>query len=589
MKEGLPVLKLIKRMRRREAFLAILCILAVASGSYFELKLPDYMSDLTLLINQGPSASSQIGPIALQMLLVVLISACLTILSGYLSARCASGFTYSLREDEFKHVISLDQEHMLSLSIPSLITLATNDITQVQMITSMGLSLCVKAPTMAVWALVKILGRSGELSLLTAAFVVALCGLQLAIMLRVIPRIRIVQKLMDKINLLARENLSGINVVHAFNAEQYQIDKFNRTNLEMNSLQIKNQKLFAIMGPSMTIAMNGLSLSIYWVGALLIRNIAGYEARLNFFSNVVVFSSYAMHVIISFSLLIMIFMMLPAAQVSAERINEVLDTKATLFEGTRTDTDESGTLEFRDVSFRYAGAAEDALQHVSFTVRRGQTLAIIGATGSGKSTLVSLIARFYDATAGQILLDGVNIRELTFEALYNKLGYITQKAVLFSGTVRENIAFGEKEGGFTDEAVRGAIEISQAAEFVDKLEGGEDYVIAQAGRNVSGGQKQRLSIARALARTPEVLVFDDSFSALDYATDARLRGALKEKAADSIRVIVAQRIGTVRDADQILVLDEGRVVGQGTHGELLKNCSVYREIAQSQLSAEELA
>lgn len=582
------MISLIKRMHKPQVVTAVLCMLVVTAGSYFELKLPDYMSSLTLLIQAGAEDISAILSIGLEMLLVVVMSALLTVASGYLSARTAAGFTRTLREELFLHITGFDQENMLGFSVPSLITRTTTDIMQVQNFTSAGLGLCVKAPTMAIWAVIKILSRSTELSLITMVFVVALCLLQFLIVSHVIPRIRIIQKLTDAINRVARENISGINVVHAFNAEEYEEKKFDGVNSEMMNLQLKNQRLFAIMGPSMGLAMSGLSLCIYWVGAAMLSGMADTAERIEFFSNVVVFSSYATHVVISFSFLVMIFMMYPMAQVSAERINAVFNAKTKIREGAETAGDGSGTLEFRDVSFRYPDAAEDALQHISFKVKKGETLAIIGSTGCGKTSLVNLITRFYDATGGEVLLDGVNVEDYSFEGLYNKIGYIAQKAVLFSGSIRENLSFGKKDGEFTEEDIRAAVDTAQAAEFVDRSEGGLDYTLAQAGKNLSGGQKQRLSIARALARTPEVLIFDDSFSALDYRTDADLRAALAKNFADTVRVIVAQRIGTIRNAEQILVLDEGKCVGLGTHGELMKSCRIYQEIARSQLSAAEL-
>ena len=582
------MISLIRRMHKPQVVTAVLCMLVVTAGSYFELKLPDYMSSLTLLIQAGAEDVSAILSIGLEMLLVVVMSALLTVASGYLSARTAAGFTKTLREELFLHITGFDQENMLGFSVPSLITRTTTDIMQVQNFTSAGLGLCVKAPTMAIWAVIKILSRSTELSLITMVFVVALCLLQFMIVSHVIPRIRIIQKLTDAINRVARENISGINVVHAFNAEEYEEKKFDGVNSEMMSLQLKNQRLFAIMGPSMGLAMSGLSLCIYWVGAAMLSGMADTAERIEFFSNVVVFSSYATHVVISFSFLVMIFMMYPMAQVSAERINAVFNAQTKIREGAETAGDDSGTLEFKDVSFRYPDAAEDALQHISFKVKKGETLAIIGSTGCGKTSLVNLITRFYDATGGEVLLDGVNVEDYSFEGLYNKIGYIAQKAVLFSGSIRENLSFGRKDGEFTEEDIRAAVDTAQAAEFVDKSEGGLDYTLAQAGKNLSGGQKQRLSIARALARTPEVLIFDDSFSALDYRTDADLRAALAKNFADTIRVIVAQRIGTIRNAEQILVLDEGKCVGLGTHSELMKSCRIYQEIARSQLSAAEL-
>ena len=582
------MISLIRRMRRPQVITAVLCMLVVTAGSYFELKLPDYMSSLTLLIQAGAEDVSAILSIGLEMLLVVAISAMLTVASGFLSARTAAGYTRTLRDDLFQHITGFDQENMLGFSVPSLITRTTTDIMQVQNFTSAGLGLCVKAPTMAIWAIVKILSRSTELSLITMVFVVALCLLQFLIISHVIPRIRIIQKLTDAINRVARENISGINVVHAFNAEEYEEKKFDEVNSEMMSLQLKNQRLFAFMGPSMGLAMSGLSLCIYWVGAAMLSGMSGAPERIEFFSNVVVFSSYATHVVISFSFLVMIFMMYPMAQVSAERINAVFNARTKIREGAEEGGDGSGTLEFRDVSFRYPDAGENALEHISFKAKKGETLAIIGSTGCGKTSLVNLITRFYDATGGEVLLDGVNVQDYSFKGLYNKIGYIAQKAVLFSGSIRENLSFGLKDGEFTEDDIRAAVDTAQAAEFVDKSEGGLDYTLAQAGKNLSGGQKQRLSIARALARTPEVLIFDDSFSALDYRTDADLRAALAKNFADAIRVIVAQRIGTIRSAEQILVLDEGKCVGLGTHDELMKTCRVYQEIARSQLSAAEL-
>ena len=449
----------------------------------------------------------------------------------------------------------------------------------------------IKSPVMAVWAVIKILGKSWQLSAVTAAFVVVICSCILSIMMVVLPRFRIVQKLTDKINRVARENLTGINVVHAFNAEAYQNEKFDGPSTEMMNTQLKNQRLMAVIQPLMGLCMNSLALVIYWLGAALINQIAVSDAaaRLNMFSNVVVFSTYATYVVMSFMMMVMIFMMFPSAQVSAERINEVLDSVNTVREGTVTHSPERGSVEFRDVSFSYPGAAEEQLSHISFRVERGQTLAVIGATGSGKSTLISLIPRFYDATEGEVLVDGVNVKDYAFDALYDRLGYVTQKAVLFSGSIEDNVLFGESAAPQDAENAARAIDISQAAEFVNALEEGTNYRIAQQGRNVSGGQKQRLAIARAIARQPEILIFDDSFSALDYKTDAALRRELAEKLPDATKIIVAQRISSIRHADKIIVLDRGEAVGVGTHDELMRSCRVYQEIATSQLSAAELA
>lgn len=585
------MIKLLKKMGKREVLMAVLCTLLVLGQVYFDLTLPDYMTDLTMMLNTAGSETSDILNVGLKMLGCTLASAALAIGCGYLSAKTASGFSYTVREKLFNHVMDMGSEEMQDFSIPSLITRTTNDITQIQMIVSMGLQMIIKSPIMAVWAVIKILGKSWELSAVTAAFVVVICVFVLAVMATCIPRFRIVQKLTDKINRVARENLTGINVVHAFNAEKYQNDKFDVPSKEMMNTQLKNQRMFALMMPVMNIGMNGLTLAIYWLGAVLIQQIAltAVQDRITLFSNVVVFSTYATYVVMSFMMLVMIFMMLPAAQVSAERINEVLERDVNIKEGSVSEGREQGTVEFKNVSFRYPHASEDELSNISFKIEKGQTLAIIGATGSGKTTLISLIPRFYDATEGEVLVDGVNVKNYKFDTLYDKLGYVTQKAVLFAGSIRENVFFGESAAPETDEELKNAIELSQAEEFVDKLPDGTEHMISQMGRNVSGGQKQRLSIARALSRKPEILVFDDSFSALDYKTDAKLREGLNEKLKDTTKIIVAQRISTIRHADKIIVLDRGEAVGMGTHEELMKNCDVYKEIALSQLSAAELA
>lgn len=585
------MIKLLKKMGKREVLMAVLCTILVLGQVYFDLTLPDYMTDLTMMLNTAGSETSDILNVGLKMLGCTLASAALAIGCGYLSAKTASGFSYTIREKLFNHVMDMGSEEMQDFSIPSLITRTTNDITQIQMIISMGLQMIIKSPIMAVWAVIKILGKSWELSAVTAAFVVVICVFVLAVMATCIPRFRIVQKLTDKINRVARENLTGINVVHAFNAEKYQNDKFDVPSKDMMNTQLKNQRMFALMMPVMNIGMNGLTLAIYWLGAVLIQQIAltAVQDRITLFSNVVVFSTYATYVVMSFMMLVMIFMMLPAAQVSAERINEVLERDVNIKEGSVSEGREQGTVEFKNVSFRYPHASEDELSSISFKINKGQTLAIIGATGSGKTTLISLIPRFYDATEGEVLVDGVNVKNYKFDTLYDKLGYVTQKAVLFAGSIRKNVFFGESAAPESDEELKNAVELSQADEFVDKLPDGTEHMISQMGRNVSGGQKQRLSIARALSRKPEILVFDDSFSALDYKTDAKLREGLNEKLGDTTKIIVAQRISTIRHADKIIVLDRGEAVGMGTHEELMKNCDVYKEIALSQLSAAELA
>ena len=581
------MLKLLRRMRRRELITAALCALLVLGQIYFDLALPDYMTDLTTLIKTPGSLPADIAAVGGRMLLCALASAVLAITAGFLAARTAAGFSFSIREELFRHVMTLGSAEMQEFSVPSLITRTTNDITQIQMVIAMGLQMVIKAPMMAVWAVAKILGKSWELSAVTAAVVVVLCVTILCVLRVCLPRFRIVQKLTDQINRVARENLTGINVVHAFNAEDYQNEKFDGYSRDMMNTQMKNQKLFSLIQPVLGLGMNGLSLAVYWVGAALVQRTADAAGRLAMFTNVVVFSTYAMYVVMSFMMLVMIFMLAPAAQVSAERIGRVLEAQPAVTPGQAQDAPETGTVEFRDVSFRYPGAQDDALSHISFRVGKGQTLAIIGATGSGKSTLIGLIPRFYDVTGGQVLVDGRDVREFTFDALYDRLGYVTQRATLFSGTVQSNVFFGSGCAPETDEALQKALDLSQAAEFVNSYPEGAQHRIAQLGRNVSGGQKQRLAIARALARGAEILVFDDSFSALDYRTDAKLRAGLAAQMAGVTKVIVAQRISTIRHADEILVLERGEIVGRGTHEELLRSCEVYREIASSQLSQQE--
>lgn len=582
------MVKLLKNMTKREVLFAVLCIVLVVAQVYFDLSLPDYMTELTKLMKTEGVQTKQVMVVGLKMLGCALISAVLCVSCGFLAARTASGLSFVVREKLFKHVMDADTAEMNGFSVPSLITRTTNDVTQIQMIVSMGLQMMVKSPIMAVWAVIKILNKSWELSVVTAGFVVAIVALVSIVMGVCLPRFRKVQKMTDKINRVARENLNGINVVHAFNAEDYQNDKFDGPSSEMYRLQLKNQSTFAFLQPSLSLAMNGLALVVFWLGAALVNGVSGAQAKVDMFADVVVFSTYATYVVMSFMMLAMVFMMLPQAQVSAERINEVLDSRPQVKEGHVTEGTEVGSVEFCNVSFRYPGSSEDELQNVSFKVTKGQTLAVIGATGSGKTTLVGLIPRFYDATEGNVLVDGVDVKDYTFDALYDKLGYVTQKAVLFSGSIRDNVFFGESNATENEQNLSDALTISQASEFVDKSEGGVDYRIAQLGRNVSGGQKQRLSIARALARKPEILIFDDSFSALDYRTDAKLRGELASKLADVTKIIVAQRIGTIRHADNIIVLDKGEVVGMGRHEQLLANCAVYKEIALSQLSEEEL-
>ena len=584
------MLKLLQKMRRREWGMAAVCVLFILGQIYFDLSLPDYMSDLTVLIKTPGSTMSDILQTGAEMLGCTLASAVLCVICGYLTAKVAAGFSYSTRELVFQKIADFGQEEMMAFSVPSLINRTTNDITQIQMLVAMGLQIIIKSPIMAVWAVIKIVGKSWTLSAITAGFVAALLVMMVVIISVVVPRFRRVQKLTDHINLVARENLTGINVVHAYNAEEYQNDKFQKSNETLMQTQLFNQRTFALLMPAVTFAMNVLSLVIYWVGAAIVNHVPAADTalRLSTFSDIVVFGTYATYVIMSIMMMVMIIMLIPAAQVSAQRINEVLDTHVRLREGTRSEAPETGTVEFRHVSFHYPSSDKNVLEDISFQAKRGETVAFIGATGSGKTTLVSLAARFYDATEGEVLIDGVNVKDYSFDALYDRIGYVTQRAILFSGDIRSNVLFGRSRGGISDPDVQSALDLAQATEFVSKLPGGLTAPIAQGGTNVSGGQKQRLSIARALARKPEILSFDDSFSALDYRTDAKLRGGLANQLQNTTRMIVAQRIGTIRDADKIIVLDEGRMVGIGTHEELMKSCPVYQEIARSQLSSEEL-
>lgn len=584
------MIKILKRMRAKEWLMAGLCAVMVLGQIYFDLRLPDYMSDLTVLIETPGSTISEIINTGLEMLACTVASAVLSIICGFLSAQVAAGFSYTLREGVFNKAADFGHQEMQAFSVPSLITRTTNDITQIQMLVAMGLQILIKSPVMAVWAVIKIINKSWTLSVITAGFVAALIIMMAIVIVVILPRVRRVQKLTDNINRVSRENLTGINVVHAFNAEEYQAEKFEKANDTLMRTQLFNQRALALLMPAVSLAMNALALVIYWVGASIVNNVdvADMTARIATFGDIVVFGTYATYVIMSIMMMVMVIMFLPSAQVSAGRINEVLEAKINLHEGSQTQAEEKGTVEFRDVSFHYPSSGKDVLEHISFKVNKGETIAFIGATGSGKTTLVSLAARFYDATSGQVLIDGRDIREYTFDALYDRIGYVTQKAILFAGDIKENVLFGESAAEQTDENVNRALSLAQASEFVSKLPGGINAPITEGGTNVSGGQKQRLSIARALARQPEILIFDDSFSALDYKTDSLLRKGLAENLGETTRMIVAQRIGTIRDADKIVVLDEGRAVGIGKHEELLKNCPVYREIAMSQLSAEEL-
>lgn len=584
------MITLLKKMRRREKLMALLCVLLVLGQVYFDLAMPDYMSDFTVMIQTPGSVQSEIWNVGGKMLGCALFSMALAVIAGYFAAQTAAGFSYSVREEIFDKVSSFGKQEMNGFSVPSLIVRTTNDVTQIQMLIAMGLQILIKAPVMAVWAVIKIVNKSWELSALTACFVVFLLSVMIVTLIVLLPRFRKVQRQTDDINRIAREDLNGISVVHAFNAEEYQNKKFSQANDALTNTQLFNQRTFAALMPLMSLGMSALSLGIYWLGASLIEKIplTDITARIALSGDVVVFSTYATFVVMSLMMIVMIFMMLPAAQVSAGRINEILKTDPAVKEGKREEGTERGTLEFRNVSFQYPDSSHPVLKNISFQARRGETVAFIGATGSGKTTLVSLAVRFFDATEGQVLLDGENIREYSFKALYDKLGYVTQKAVLFSGSVEENVNFGESDAAVSEENTWEALNVSQAAEFVERMPEKLGEKIEIGGGNLSGGQKQRISIARALARKPEILIFDDSFSALDYKTDAKLRQALEDEFHDTTKLIVAQRIGTIKNADKIVVLDHGRAVGIGRHEELMENCPVYREIALSQLSAREL-
>lgn len=585
--------KLFRLMKRRDALLALVCLLLVAGQVWFDLTMPGYMSDITKLVVTNGSDLGAIWIAGAKMLACAVGSALLSIIVGWIASRIASDFSYTLRERVFYRVTDFGAEEMKRFSTASLITRTTNDITQIQMLVSMGLQAMIKAPIMAVWAILKIIGKSWELSLVTGGAIALMIAVIASVMAVVTPKFRIVQQKIDDVNRITRENLSGLRIVRAFNAEAYQEQKFEGANRSLTDTMLFTSRRMAILSPVISMMMSGLSLIIYWFGAGLIEGIpimdaASIAARVTLFSEIVVFSSYATYVVMSFMMLIFIYMMLPRAQVSAARIREVLDTTPAVSEGSGAETDLCGTVEFRDVSFRYADAAENCLEHISFRAERGETVAIIGSTGSGKTTLVSLVARLFDATEGTVLVDGKDVRDYRFAELYDRVGYIAQRAVLFSGTVEKNMTFGSTSAGMTERDWRDALSIAQAESFVSALPDGASSELAQGGTNLSGGQRQRLSIARTIARRPEILIFDDSFSALDYQTDAALRKRLATDLKDTTCLIVAQRIGTIRHADRILVLDEGRIVGMGTHAELLKSCAVYREIALSQLSESEL-
>ncbi|WP_312649941.1 ABC transporter ATP-binding protein [Aminipila sp.] len=584
------MLKIFKYLKLKEWAQAAISLVFIVIQVWLDLKMPDYMSDITRLVQTPGSAMGDIWEQGLYMLLCALGSVVSAVIVGFFAARIAASFSQRLRSMLFYKVDSFSMEEINRFSTSSLITRSTNDITQIQMLVTMGLQMIIKAPILSVWALTKIAGKGVEWSMATGAAVLIMVVIIAFIMIFVLPKFKRMQTLTDNLNQVTRENLTGLRVVRAYNAEAYQEEKFEQANAELTKTQLFTSRGMAVMMPMMSMIMSGLSLAIYWIGAYLIQNAQAMD-KLSIFSNMVVFSAYAVQVIMSFMMLVMLFILMPRATVSAKRINEVLDTKPTIVAGNLTEGKPglAGEVEFKNVSFKYPDAAEYVLQDVSFSVKKGETIAFIGSTGSGKSTLINLIPRFFDATDGQVLIDGVNVKDYEGESLYSKIGYVPQKAVLFRGSVSSNVAYGEngKESA-SAEQIKKAVSIAQGTDFVEAMDSGYQSDISQGGTNVSGGQKQRLAIARAVCRNPEIYIFDDSFSALDYKTDRVLRSALKKETAGITSLIVAQRIGTIMDADQIIVLDEGRMVGKGTHKELLATCQVYKEIAMSQLSEEEL-
>ncbi len=584
------MLKLLKNLTKKDWILALFSIILIIGQVWLELKMPDYMSEITVLVKKEGSQMKDILINGGYMLSCALGSLVLAVIVGYLVSSIAADLSKNTRKKLFDKVLSLDIDEVKNFSTSSLITRSTNDITQVQMIVAMGLQLMIKAPITAIWAITKILNKSWQWSAITGVAILIILSFVVSLMVVVMPKFKIVQKLIDKLNSVTRENLTGIRVVRAFNAEQYQEDKFENVNKDLTNLQTFNQKKFSVMQPLMYFVMNALTLAVYFVGANLI-NEAIFSNKVAIFGDMVVFSSYALQVIMSFLMLAFIFMMIPRAEVSAKRINEVLDTPINMKDGNLKDgkKGEEGTIEFRNVSFKYPDAEDYLLKNISFKANKGDTVAIIGLTGSGKSTLINLVPRFYDVTEGEVLVDGINVKEYSQADLHNKIGYVPQKAVMFNGTVNSNVSYGENgKGEITGQKIKEAIEVAQGKDFVEKLDDKYNTHIAQGGTNLSGGQKQRLAIARAIARNPEIYIFDDSFSALDYKTDSILRKELKKYTKDATSLIVAQRIGTIMNADKIIVLNDGIAVGMGTHKELLNNCDVYKQIALSQLTKEEL-
>ena len=582
------MIRIIKKLTAKQIILVLVSIVFITSQVWLELKIPDYMNDITKLVQTKGTTIRDILTPGSYMILCAFGGLIASVIVGYFAAYVAASFAYNLRKDVFRSVGNFGTEEIKSFSTSSLITRTTNDITQVGMLISMGLQVIIRAPIMAIWAITKIAGKSYEWSIATGVAIIVLIMLILVLVLIAIPKFKQIQWLTDNLNRITRENLTGIRVVRAYNADKYQENKFNVANTELTDAHLFTSRIMAIMNPVMTLIMSGLSLSIYFIGAYLI-NEADMMDKINIFSDMVVFSAYAMQVVMAFMMLAIIFVIYPRAQVAAKRINEVLDTKSSIKEGDKDKGSEIGTIEFKNVSFKYPDAEEYMLKDINFKVNKGETIAFIGRTGSGKSTVINLIPRLYDVTSGEILVDNINVKEYKKASLYDKIGYVSQKAVMFKGSINDNVGFGKKNNKkVSKDRIKKAVEVAQAKEFVEALPKTYDYSLAQLGTNLSGGQKQRLSIARAIARNPEIYIFDDSFSALDYKTDYVLRKALKKYTKDATVVIVAQRIGTIKDADQIFVIEDGEIVGHGKHKDLLKTCEIYKEIALSQLSKEEI-
>ena len=582
------MLKLVKKLNRKQILLVLFSIIFVTCQVWLDLKIPDYMNEITKNVQTEGTTIGDILVPGGYMVLCAFGSLISSIIVGYFASYIAASFAKNLRKDVFRQVGKFGMEEIKNFSTSSLITRTTNDITQVSMLISMGLQVIIKAPIMAVWAITKIIGKSYEWSIATGVAIFVLLIMIFVLVLFALPKFKKIQWLTDNLNRITRENLTGIRVVRAYNAEAYQEKKFNDANLELTNTHLFTSKLMAIMNPVMNLIMSGLSLSIYFIGAYLI-NEANMLDKINIFSDMVVFSAYAMQIVMSFMMLTMIFVLYPRASVAAKRVLEVLETKSSIKEGKVSSSKEVGTIEFKNVSFKYPDAEEYVIENISFKVSKGETVAFIGRTGSGKSTIINLIPRLYDVTSGEVLVDGINVKEYKEQSLYDKIGYISQKAVMFRGSILDNVGLGKKENKkIREDDLKKAIEVAQGEEFVLKMENKYNSLIAESGTNISGGQKQRLSIARAIARNPEIYIFDDSFSALDYKTDVTLRKCLKKHTKDATVVIVAQRIGTIKDADQIFVIEDGKIVGSGKHKELLKSCDIYKDIALSQLGKEEI-